>query len=87
MAAGNIYTLAIEGELNARAQEIKHRMHYDRLRKVGQLEHELEAAKSGAQENKQRMHYVGPRKVERLQRKLEDAKSRAGVTLERVKAA
>ena len=48
MAAANIYTFAIEGELNARARAIKHRMDYERLRKVAQLERELEAAKSRA---------------------------------------
>ncbi len=47
MPATNIYTLPTEGEIKARAQERKHRMDYQRLRKVDRLERELEAARSG----------------------------------------
>ncbi len=87
MAAENIYTLSTEGEIKARAQERKHRMDYQRLRKVDRIERELEAVRSRAQGISYRVQSEGPRKVERLERELEAAKSRAGVTIERLKAA
>lgn len=87
MAATNIYTLSTEGEIKARAQARKHRMGYQRLRKVDRLELALEAARSRAQGIRHGVESEGPRKVERLERALEAAKSRAGVTIERLKAA
>ena len=86
MPAANIYTLPTEGEIKARAQERKHRMDYQRLRKVDRLERELEAARSG-QGIRHPVQSEGPRKVERLERELEAAKGRAGFTIERLKAA